>query len=93
MKPPTFEALKKLQEEVNALCDKAFDERENFRSSINWGDLECVTVEWFMNAEMQHGYNIYIEEAALLTEDLKQFILDGLLEYAADGVIRVITEW
>ena len=92
-KPPSFEEIKKLRDAASALCDQAFNVRADFHSAINWGDLDCVNVEWFMDAEGEHGYNIYIEEASPLAEDLQNFIFDGLVEYAGDGCIRIITEW
>lgn len=88
-----------LREEVDSLCDDAFAEHhasggDTFRGdAINWGDLGCVSAEFWVDDATHTGYRVYIEEAAPDGCPLLVGWIETKLGERGFTDIEVVTEW
>lgn len=88
-----YESLIKLQLDVDAILEEASKLKSLFREDpINWGDLSCVSTEYYETCFGENGSRVFISEAAPEATTLKEFVFDKLRERDWIG-IEVITEW
>lgn len=84
--------LNTLREVADAACDEAFAQRNTLKGAINWGDLGCVSAEYYVDADGGEGYRITIEEADPWNTELHEFIQTKITE-AGYADIEIYTEW
>lgn len=60
--------------------------------AINWGDLGCVGAEWYVGADDNTGYRVWIEEADPASYRLRDFIREHLARHGFVDV-DVMLEW
>jgi hypothetical protein len=59
---------------------------------VNWGDLGCQSVEWYVSDSGSHGYSVVLSEAAPGCENLALYVQRYLAERGHPEV-SVTTEW
>lgn len=60
--------------------------------AINWGDIGCVGAEWYVGADDNTGYRVWIEEADPAAYRLRDFIREHLARHGFVDV-DVMLEW
>mgnify|MGYP001612838868 CR=1 FL=1 len=84
----------KLELAVNDILKDAQKDKDKINGSINWGDLQCVSVEMITDSEGNNKYRVYVEEAEPDCKELIEYIEDELfLSGWNDNIIEIITEW
>lgn len=85
--------LKALELCADAAVVEAETQIERFEGeAINWGDVGCVGAEWYVGADDNTGYRVWIEEADPAAYRLRDFIRGHLARHGFVDV-DVMLEW
>lgn len=84
--------LKRLRSAVDQACALARQNPHEFKGAINWGDLGCVSAQFYQDDQGDAGFRVLVEEAAPENEDLHNFIAEAVKEQGFLKV-EVITKW
>lgn len=81
-----------LRKAVDDAIQKAFQQRDSIKEAVNWGDLHCLSVEWYETDDDLSGWRVYIEEASPDANDFRLFIGFELADAGFPNT-DVHTEW
>ena len=84
--------LMKLENDVNTILVGAKKERHNIDGAVNWADLRCVSTEFYVAGNGDHGYRAYIEEASSTAAGLHTYVYRKLAERGYKAV-EIRTAW
>lgn len=62
------------------------------RAAINWADVHCVNVEWFLNVGKESGFRFWFEEASEHNPAVVKAIKEFLAAHGEEGA-EVVLEW
>lgn len=78
------------------ICNQAIElsRTQDIQGAINWGDLKCYDVRYFIGIDGDELFQFLIDEADPVNEEFKEFICQQILSNIPDMTyIEIITEW
>ena len=92
MSEPKVFTLAELCKATDAACELASMNWKAIGGAVNWADLSCAVSERFETSDGDHGFRVYVEEAAPNEQALCDFIA-AELKQKGFGDVEVVTEW
>lgn len=84
--------LRRLEDDAEAACQRAFEKRDDIGGAVNWGDLHCHEARQYRSSDGSTGYSVHIAECDPGASELFAFLARDLREHGWPEV-EIYLEW